>query len=94
MTTRQSTATTIQALELTNGATLAKLLKRGAAELVASHPDGRVLAEQVFRQALCREPTRNELTLALELVGTKPNAEGVEDLLWSVAMLPEFQLTY
>ncbi|MCX6882132.1 MAG: hypothetical protein NTV12_06460, partial [Verrucomicrobia bacterium] len=59
-----------------------------------SHPDGRVLAEQVFRQALCREPTRNELTLALELVGTKPNAEGVEDLLWSVAMLPEFQLTY
>ena len=94
MTTRQTTATTIQALELTNGATLAKLLKRGASELVASTPDGRVLAEKIFRQALCREPTRKELALALELVGKTPNADGVEDLLWSVAMLPEFQLTY
>jgi len=28
------------------------------------------------------------------LVGQKPKAEGVEDLLWSVALLPEFQLTH
>ena len=28
------------------------------------------------------------------LIGPKPRAEGVEDLLWSVAMLPEFQLTF
>jgi len=48
----------------------------------------------VFRQALSRPPTRKELTLAVELVGPQPKADGVEDLLWSVAMLPEFQLTY
>jgi mono/diheme cytochrome c family protein len=93
-TVRQSTATTIQALELTNGDTLAQLLKRGAAQLVATHADGRTLAEHVFRQALSRPPTRRELNLAVDLVGRKPQAEGVEDLLWSVAMLPEFQLTY
>ena len=94
ITVRQSTATTIQALELTNGDTLSKLLKSGAAKLVVGYPDGRALAERVFRQALSRPPTRTELTLAVELVGEKPKTEGVEDLLWSVAMLPEFQLTY
>lgn len=93
-TVRQSTATTIQALELTNGDTLAKLLKRGAEQLVATNADGRALAERVFRQALSRPPTRKELSLATELIGSTPQAEGVEDLLWSVAMLPEFQMTY
>jgi hypothetical protein len=94
ITTRQSTATTIQALELTNGDTLARLLKRGSEKLVAAHSDGRSLAQQVFRQGLSRPPTRQELALTLELVGDKPRAEGVEDLLWSLALLPEFQLTY
>ncbi len=93
-TVRQSTATTIQALELTNGETLAKLLKRGASNLVETNTNGRILTERVFRQALSRTPTRKELSIALELVGDKPKPEGVEDLLWSLAMLPEFQLTY
>jgi hypothetical protein len=94
ITVRQSTATTIQALELTNGDTLARLLQRGAEQLVATNTDGRTLAERVFRQALTRPPTRQELELAVELIGPQPRREGVEDLLWSVAMLPEFQLTY
>ena len=93
-TVRQSTPTTIQALELTNGETLARLLQRGAEQLVAKNADGRALAERVFAQALSRPPTARELALAVELVGAQPRPEGVEDLLWSVTMLPEFQLTY
>jgi len=93
-TVRQSMPTTIQALELTNGETLARLLQRGADQLLATNVDGRTLAVRVFAQALSRPPTPRELTLAVELVGPKPRREGVEDLLWSVAMLPEFQLTY
>ena len=93
-TVRPYTATTLQALELTNGETLAGLLRRGAEQLIATQPDGRALSERVFRQALSRRPTPAELDLATELVGAKPVREGVEDLLWSVAMLPEFQLTY
>lgn len=93
-TVRQTTPTTIQALELTNGDTLSKLLHRGAEQLVATNADGRALAERVFRQALSRPPNRKELDLAIGLVGQQPKREGVEDLLWSVAMLPEFQLTY
>ena len=94
ITTRQSLATTLQALELTNGDTLAKLLKRGSEKLVVSHRDGRSLAQQVFRQGLSRPPTRQELAMTLELVGEKPQPDAVEDLLWSLALLPEFQLTY
>ena len=49
---------------------------------------------QSIPQALSRPPTARELALAVELVGAQPRREGVEDLLWSVTMLPEFQLTY
>lgn len=93
-TVRQSMPTTIQALELTNGETLARLLQRGAQQLVATNADGRTLAERVFTQALSRPPTPQELALAVDLIGAQPKQEGVEDLLWSVAMLPEFQLTF
>jgi hypothetical protein len=34
------------------------------------------------------------LQLAREVVGQPIQPAGVEDLLWSVAMLPEFQLIY
>jgi len=88
---RQTVATTLQALELTNGETLSRLLGRGAENLTARHPKGRALVEHVFVQALGRTPTRKEREASLELVGDKPSKEGVEDLLWSVAMLPEFQ---
>lgn len=93
-TVRQSTPTTIQALELTNGDTLSRLLKQGAERLVSDGTNGQALAERVFAQALSRPPTPRELALAVELIGTQPRPEGVEDLLWSVAMLPEFQLTF
>jgi hypothetical protein len=62
--------------------------------LVATHPDGRALAQRVFQQGLSRPPTRQELALTLKLVGQKSHSDGVEDLLWSLALLPEFQLTY
>ena len=86
MTVRQAGATTLQALELTNGATLAALLKRGTENLVAQSP------AEIFRHALGRVPTAAESSLITGLVGTPARAEGMEDFLWSLAMLPEFQL--
>jgi len=93
-TTRQSTATTIQALELTNGDTLSRLLHQGAERLVAGNTDGATLARRVFAQALSRPPTPRELELAVSLIGSRPQAEPVEDFLWGMTMLPEFQLVY
>jgi hypothetical protein len=94
-TSRQSAATTLQGLELTNGETLNKVVQRGAAKLLANNklsPDD--LVKQVFIKSLGRAPSRDELKLAQELVGVPVQQEGLEDLLWSVAMLPEFQLIY
>jgi mono/diheme cytochrome c family protein len=95
MTTRQSTATTLQALELTNGETLDKLVKRGAGKwLVDNKRSGSELVEEIFVKSLGRVPTKKEAKLAGELIGSPAQQEGLEDLLWSIAMLPEFQLIY
>ncbi len=93
-TIRPTAATTLQALELTNGKTLDDLLKIGAADLAKESTSGQQLAAQVYELALGRQPTPAELSLAQGLLGTKPAPEGVEDFLWAMAMLPEFQLIY
>jgi hypothetical protein len=94
VTVRASEATTLQALELTNGETLSQILKRGAAEMAGKTNNSRELIAAVYEQALGRKPVRAELQLAQGVVGKKPSREGVEDLLWAMVMLPEFQLIY
>jgi hypothetical protein len=94
-TARARAATTLQGLELTNGDTLDKILKRGAAKLLKGYKGSTAkLVEDVFSKSLGRPPTKKELALAIDLIGAPAKADGVEDLLWSVAMLPEFQLIY
>jgi hypothetical protein len=95
ITTRPSTATTLQALELTNGETLAKVLQQGAAKVVAERSASpKELVTTLYRKALGRTPSRQELALARELLGESVKKDAVEDLVWSLAMLPEFQLIY
>ena len=92
---RPSAATTLQALELTNGETLSRILARGAEKLLAAPPvSSTALVERVYRQALGRLPTAAEQQLANGLLGEPPDKEGLTDLLWAMAMLPEFQLIY
>lgn len=91
LTDREKTATTLQALEMSNGATLAEMLKRGAAKLSKEGSAEEIVAK-VYTRAMGRLPTAGELATAVELVGSPVRVEGVEDLLWIVAMLPEFQL--
>ena len=95
ITRRSSAATTLQALELTNGETLMSQLERGAENLIReSAPRAPELIHNLYLRALSRNPTTRELRLSEKLVGTPVRSEGVEDLLWAVAMLPEFQLIY
>jgi len=95
VTTRATVATTLQALELTNGETLAEVLRRGAENLLAPPSTAKGgLISSVYERALGRRPTSPERRLARELVGQPAQPAGVEDLLWSVTMLPEFQLIY
>ena len=92
--TRPDDLSTLQALDLTNGAALADLLDRGAKSICKQHPDWNAdeLTKWFYKSALCREPTAEELAVAKEVVGEPLAEERVADLLWTVFMLPEFQL--
>jgi hypothetical protein len=96
ITVRQTTATTLQALELTNGATLAKLLNQGADKILTAHGDksSGALIDSLYQQAVGRLPTTPERAIAAQLVGSPPKCAGIEDLLWALTMLPEFQLIH
>jgi len=95
ITTRSSVATTLQMLELENGQTLSKLLQQGAEQVLAKpSPSTRDLIGRLYEGALGRGPTRQELEVAEELVGNPAKKEGLEDFLWTITMLPEFQLIY
>ena len=93
-TERPSAATTLQALALTNGEVLSKLIKDGAAVLAEEGGGQQHLGKRVFRAALGRSPNQAESAMLAELIRGDNAAESVEDVLWAVTMLPEFQLIY
>lgn len=94
VTTRPSQLTTLEAISLSNGEDMARLLSVAAARLLARSADQTAdrLAEGMYLAALSRPPTPAESEIASALLGSPPTAAGVEDLLWTVVMLPEFQL--
>ena len=94
VTVRPDQLSTLQALDLSNGAILADWLNRGATNLLKSHPSASPedLIALVYRSALSRAPTAEERAVSKELLGAKPSVESMSDLLWAVVMLPEFQL--
>jgi hypothetical protein len=94
VTVRASAATTLQSLELSNGSALASHLQRGAARLIARPEATDSLVRTIFQRALSRPPTGPELEVCRGVLGKAPTAAGVEDLLWSIVMLPEFQLIH
>ena len=90
---RPAVATTIQALELTNGATLDGELKRIAAhQLPAATKDAATWMGQLFRRTLGRAPTDVERGIAVEILTANPSAETIADFVWLVVNHPEFQL--
>ncbi|WP_165073351.1 PSD1 and planctomycete cytochrome C domain-containing protein [Paludisphaera rhizosphaerae] len=92
--TRPEDLSTLQALDLTNGQTFADLLTRGARSIRATgaFPDADSLVDWLYRAALSRRPTDIERTEARAILGTEMTDEGLADLLWTLFMLPEFQL--
>jgi hypothetical protein len=92
VTERSSAATTLQALELTNGSTLAAILNKAAQKQLADKLETDQLINRIYQRALGRDPTADELQVARETVGSPATADGTQDLLWAIFMLPEFQL--
>lgn len=93
VTVRPDELSTLEAIDLSNGQTLADTLGRGAKRLLARKWESREeLVEWLFRFALSRSPTEKERAILAERLGEKLSEQGIEDALWAVVMLPEFQL--
>jgi uncharacterized membrane protein len=93
-TSRDSQASLLQALELSNGEKLNKSLVKGGEKWATTFSDPVVLTENLYAKALLRKPSPKELEVAQKALGNKPNPATVQDLLWAVFLLPEFQLIY
>lgn len=88
---RPTELTTLEALDLSNGEALAKMLAQGA-ETIAARPwkSNSELISWLYHHALSREPNANELQAADEALTTQRTPQQIEDLLWAVVMQPEF----
>jgi hypothetical protein len=94
LTYRSTQANLLQALELTNGDRFNGALEAGARKWNEQYPVPAELVIAVYKKALSREPGEEERKVALEMLGPHPGDEAVEDFLWAVMLLPEFQLIY
>jgi len=93
VTSRPSDLTTLEAILLANEQSLADEIAKGGGRILAEHgPDPDRIISWIFSAALSRPPTAAEAAVARDLLGAAPTAERVADCLWSVVMLPEFQL--
>lgn len=93
-TNRDSQASLLQALELTNGETLNGALREGAKRWKEKYPDGDILIHEIYRQLYGRDPKQNEFNISSEVLGDSPTVEQIQDFFWALLLLPEFQLIY
>ena len=93
-TSRDSQASLLQALELTNGERLNAALKNGAEKWKANYPNSDQLTQQLYQKALNRKPSLKELEIAKVALGQNPSSTQIQDFFWAVLLLPEFQMVY
>jgi hypothetical protein len=91
VTRRDSLSTPLEALEFTNGQTLDRILHEGAQLWLERSLSRAELTNAVYLRALGRLPSAAESKVAEPLIGSPATAEGIQDFLWTVTMLPEFQ---
>ena len=93
VTSRPADLTTLEAIQLANEQSLADEFARGGAAILAARgPRSDAILSWMFAAALSRPPTADESAAARDLLGDAPTADTVADCLWTVTMLPEFQL--
>jgi hypothetical protein len=90
VTNRPELFTTLEAMNLANGDALANILREGAVAMMKKYGKPDELIRRVYAVALTREPSQQEWSVARSLMGDKLSADGTEDFLWMVFMLPEF----
>lgn len=93
-TSRESRANLLQALALTNGNRFVKVLQTGSENWKNQYKDNASIINQIYLRALNRAPTEKEFAIAKKALDQSDGTAGIEDLLWSIVLLPEFQIVY
>ncbi|MES2458710.1 MAG: DUF1549 domain-containing protein [Bacteroidota bacterium] len=93
-TSRDSQANLLQALEFTNGATFNEAIKQGALLWKPKFRNKKQAINEFYLKALGRSPSDRELNLADQALGDSPDTDAIQDLFWSIVLLPEFQIIY
>ncbi|WP_193212559.1 DUF1549 domain-containing protein [Luteolibacter marinus] len=88
---RPDNITTLEAIDLANGEALSGLLKQGAVNLARPGVPVPEMIDDIFMQALGRRASAEERALLQQGMGRRVTRTAVEDLLWLVLMMPEFQ---
>ena len=91
-TQRDVEATLLQALTLTNSEFFTEKLEKGARlwfERLGNNPNQ--LIEELYIHLLGRKPSKRENRILLKEYHKNPNVEQIEDIIWSLVTLPEFQ---
>lgn len=90
---RPNDLTTLEAIDLSNGAILTETLARGAKNLLGrkSWPDLPAFTRWLYLSTLCRPATEAEVREITQSLGTELTESTLADTLWAVVMLPEFQ---
>jgi hypothetical protein len=90
---RPTELTTLEAIDLSNGSTLAAYLSQGGQSLRETWgSDRNGLIDFLFRFAFSRKPTSEEKAALLSALSPEPIAQEIEDVLWAIFMTPEFLL--
>ncbi len=93
-TSRSSQANLLQALELTNGNKFNSVLESGSKKWKGKFNTNEQLVNELYKISLGRYPKKTELTTANNILGATPKEENIQDLMWAIVLLPEFQLIY
>lgn len=88
---RPENITTLEAIDLANGQQLAASLTRGAARLEEEGHSTSDLINAVYLRTLNRPPSDTEMRGLTTILGQEPARADIEDFLWMIVMLPEFQ---
>jgi mono/diheme cytochrome c family protein len=91
---RNSQSNLIQALEVSNGQVLNNRLQLGSEKWISMGLRKEKLTDTLFLNFLGRLPTTRERMATDALWAEKPSETNIQDLVWAITLLPEFQLIY
>ena len=92
ITSRPDNLTTLQAIDLANGAELAGHLSKAANALAERFKRQEDFLDWIYLYSLSRLPNQREIDILSNFASKKDNQQNLEDLLWVILMKPEFQI--